>query len=103
MGIPSIAPAAQAADASGPFSGGVSLTSDYRFRGYSLSDEEPALQGGLTLNLPQGVYLGVWGSSIADYAGADIEFDLMAGVAFSASAIDISAGPALSSTAPSMT
>ncbi len=68
--------------------GEIGVVSDYRYRGYSLSDEDPAVQGGLTLNLPHGVYLGVWGSSIADYAGADIELDLSAGVAFSAGGLD---------------
>lgn len=72
--------------------GEIGVVSDYRYRGYSLSDEEPAIQGGLTLSLAGGFYAGVWGSSIADYAGADIEVDLMAGVAFSAGGLDWDVG-----------
>lgn len=72
--------------------GEIGVVSDYRYRGYSLSDEDPALQGGLTLNLPAGVYAGVWGSSIADYAGADIEVDVYAGWAGSIGGLDIDLG-----------
>lgn len=79
---------ALAEDRSVNLEGEIGMVSDYRFRGYSLSNEDPALQGGLTLNLPGGLYLGVWASSIADYAGADIELDLSAGVAFSAGGLD---------------
>lgn len=68
--------------------GEIGVVSDYRFRGLSLSGEDPAIQGGLTLNLPQGFYVGVWGSNIEDYEGADIEIDLMAGYAFSAGGVD---------------
>lgn len=45
-------------------SGNVSIASDYAFRGISQTLEEPALQGGLDLGLPYGIYAGVWGSSI---------------------------------------
>lgn len=72
--------------------GEIGVVSDYRYRGYSLSDGDPAIQGGLTLNLPHGLYAGVWASSIADYAGADIELDLSAGVAFSAGGLDWNVG-----------
>jgi uncharacterized protein (TIGR02001 family) len=72
--------------------GEIGVVSDYRYRGYSLSDEDAAIQGGLTLNLPHGVYAGVWASNIADYAGADIEVDLSAGVAFSGGGLDWDVG-----------
>ncbi|MES2035509.1 MAG: TorF family putative porin [Pseudomonadota bacterium] len=68
--------------------GEIGVVSDYRFRGLSLSGEDAAIQGGLTMNLPQGFYVGVWGSSIEEYEGADIEIDLMAGYAFSAGGVD---------------
>lgn len=45
-------------------SGNVSIASDYAFRGISQTLEEPAVQGGLDLGLPYGIYAGVWGSSI---------------------------------------
>lgn len=72
--------------------GEIGVVSDYRYRGYSLSGEDPAVQGGLTLNLPHGVYAGVWASSIEDYAGANIEVDLSAGVTFSTGAVDWDVG-----------
>lgn len=66
----------------------LAMVSDYRYRGYSLSDEEPALQGGVTASLPGGVYAGAWASTIAEYGGADTEVDLFAGVAFTTGGLD---------------
>ena len=53
---------------SGPFSlsGGISVTSDYRFRGISLSNEKPAIQPTLTLSHKSGFYVGTWQSSLTD-------------------------------------
>lgn len=43
----------------------VGLTSDYRYRGISQSDLDPALQGGADYtNNPTGLYLGTWLSTI---------------------------------------
>lgn len=44
--------------------GNVALTTDYRFRGISQSDEDPAIQGGFDAGLENGLYIGTWGSSI---------------------------------------
>lgn len=63
-------------------SGSASLTSDYRFRGVSQSDQEIAVQAGLTVSHDSGVYLGVWGSNLAGwgtFGGANVELDLIAG------------------------
>jgi uncharacterized protein (TIGR02001 family) len=72
----------QAQEATGPFelTGLVTLTSDYRFRGISQTQEDPAIQGGLTANHESGFFVGVWGSSV-DFAGSDTwaELDLIAG------------------------
>ena len=54
---------AQAAD-DFAISGNVALTSDYRFRGISQSDEDPAIQGGFDASFEPGFYLGTWASSI---------------------------------------
>jgi uncharacterized protein (TIGR02001 family) len=73
----------------------VGVVSDYRYRGYSLSDEKPALQAGATVNIPGGWYAGTWGSTIAEYGvgadgdGAHVEVDLFAGKAFSLGAFDV--------------
>lgn len=44
--------------------GNVSLVTDYRFRGVSLSGGDPAIQGGITLNHSSGFYVGTWSSSL---------------------------------------
>jgi len=57
--------------------GNVALVSDYRFRGFSQSSEDPAVQGGITLTHESGLYVGTWASSIS-FAGKT-EIDLFAG------------------------
>ncbi len=66
---------------SGPVSveGNVALVSDYRFRGVTLSDKSIALQGGLDLGLDNGLYAGLWGSSIEPVGSSELELDLYAG------------------------
>lgn len=78
--------AAQAAD----LSANVTAVSDYRFRGISLSDRDPALQGGVDLGLDNGLYVGGWASTIADYGGADVETNLYVGWAGEDGLIDYS-------------
>jgi uncharacterized protein (TIGR02001 family) len=55
------------------------IVSDYRFRGVTFSDREPALQGGVTASAGNGLYGWVWGSTIADYGSADTELDAAVG------------------------
>ena len=45
-------------------SGNVALTSDYRFRGISQSNDDIAVQGGFDLAWDNGIYVGTWASSI---------------------------------------
>lgn len=62
--------------------GSVGLVSDYRFRGVSQSDEQLAVQGGLTIAHESGFYIGTWGSNLAGwgtFGGANMELDLIAG------------------------
>lgn len=49
-------------------SANVALTSDYKFRGISQSDEGAAIQGGFDLSHTSGIYLGTWASSV-DFGG----------------------------------
>ncbi|MBB4153627.1 uncharacterized protein (TIGR02001 family) [Sphingomonas jinjuensis] len=63
-------------------SGSVGVTSDYRFRGVSQSDEHPAIQGGITVSHKSGVYAGIWASNLAGwgtFGGANMELDLIGG------------------------
>ncbi|HEV2598929.1 TorF family putative porin [Sphingopyxis sp.] len=76
--------AAETEEASGPLSlsGGISVTSDYRFRGISLSNEKVAVQPTLTLSHDSGFYVGTWGSSLPDSpAYGKFELDLYGGYA----------------------
>ncbi|MCJ2177273.1 TorF family putative porin [Novosphingobium album (ex Hu et al. 2023)] len=61
-------------------SGNVALTTDYRFRGVSLSSGDPAIQGGITVAHESGLYVSTWSSSIN---GGDVygqqELDILAG------------------------
>lgn len=76
----------------------VGVVSDYRFRGVSVSGRKPALQAGATATFARGGYVGVWGSTIEEYAsqgdtsGAKVEVDLNAGWAFHAAGLDVDLG-----------
>ncbi len=82
---------AQTGDAAGPpaeptpavtVTGSLTLASQYRFRGISLSDEEIALQGSVNLNHRSGFYAGVWGSNLdgfGELGGSNLELDLYVG------------------------
>jgi uncharacterized protein (TIGR02001 family) len=65
-------------------SGNVALTTDYRFRGISQSDEDAAVQGGFDVSFEPGFYIGTWGSSVdfdTNGGGLDgsLELDYYAG------------------------
>ena len=61
-------------------SANVAVTTDYRFRGVSLSAGDFAVQGGADVALPGGFYVGTWASTIEGGAPyGDIELDLYAG------------------------
>jgi uncharacterized protein (TIGR02001 family) len=62
--------------------GNLGLTSDYRFRGVSQSQNAPAIQGGIDYAHSSGFYIGNWNSSVSSQvytAGAGLESDLYAG------------------------
>jgi uncharacterized protein (TIGR02001 family) len=77
------APASAADTGALTVSGGAAVVSDYRFRGISLSDEDPAIQASLEVEHRSGLYAGAWGSTIDDAPpyGA-LELDLYAGYRF---------------------
>lgn len=79
-------PTASKEEAESPISGNLALTSNYVWRGVSLSDNLAAVQGSLTYTfLKTGIYLNVWGSNIKfpDINGntATVELDTVAGIA----------------------
>lgn len=61
-------------------SGNIALVSDYIFRGVSLSDNGPAIQGGFDWSNDQ-FYVGTWGSSLNANSGpaASVELDVYGG------------------------
>lgn len=72
----------EAGEVSGAFdiSATATIVSDYRYRGVSLSDRDPAAQASVDVSIA-GFYAGVWVSSIARYADTHVEADLYAGYA----------------------
>ncbi len=61
----------------------LAVVSDYRFRGVSFSDRDPAVQAEVALNSEAGGYVRLWGSTIAETAGgAELELDLVGGWLF---------------------
>jgi uncharacterized protein (TIGR02001 family) len=62
--------------------GNLGLTSDYRFRGVSQTQNAPAVQGGVDYAHSSGFYVGNWNSSVSSdlYTnGSGVESDLYAG------------------------
>jgi uncharacterized protein (TIGR02001 family) len=62
--------------------GNLGLTSDYRFRGISQSQNAPAVQGGIDYAHSSGLYVGNWNSSVSSQVytnGSGVESDLYAG------------------------
>jgi len=82
--------------ASAEFSGTLSLTSDYDYRGFSQTAEDFAVQGGLDYGHNSGFYASAWGSSLdwGQDSEADIEIDYIAGFSreFGASGISWDVG-----------
>lgn len=83
---PAVAPEAAAP---GPFTANVTIVNDYRYRGISQSNFQPAIQGGFDYAHSSGFYVGNWNSSISwisdaastagNSASAPIEMDFYAG------------------------
>lgn len=62
--------------------GNLGLTSDYRFRGVSQTQNAPAVQGGIDYNHASGLYIGNWNSSVSSQMytnGSGVESDVYAG------------------------
>ena len=62
--------------------GSATIASEYRLRGISQTDSDPAIQGGITLTTAPGFYVGTWASNLAGngtFGGSNMELDLIAG------------------------
>lgn len=66
------------------FTGNAGLFSDYRFRGFSQTNFNPAFQGGFDFAHSSGFYVGNWNSNVDSglFGGGNIEMDLYGGYKF---------------------
>lgn len=72
-------------DAPSPFTGNLSVVSDYRFRGLSQTFRQPAVQGGFDYVHPSGLYVGNWNSNVSGNQylnGGSLEMDFYGGYRF---------------------
>ncbi|MCB2015501.1 MAG: TorF family putative porin [Sphingobium sp.] len=82
IALAAVATPALAEDDLGGFSvsGNAAITTDYRFRGVSLSKGDVAIQGGIDLGHESGFYVGTWASSIEEDLGfGHTELDIYGG------------------------
>lgn len=64
------------------FSGSAAVTTDYRFRGVTQTENDPAVQAGFTLAHASGLYFGLWGSNVNFGSGTpSLELDPSLGYA----------------------
>lgn len=57
----------------------IGAVSDYVFRGFSQTDEDPAIQGGIDISTESGLYAGLWASNVDFYDSTDAEVDAYIG------------------------
>lgn len=94
LGLVAATPA-MAADIPLDVAANAGVVSDYRFRGISQSDKNPAFQAGLDATLAPNdwltIYTGVWGSSVDFNNGTTAEVDLVGGLrgTFDKFAVDV--------------
>ncbi len=60
----------------------IALSTDYVFRGFSQTDENPAISGGFDYAFDSGFYLGTWASNVDFGDDTSTEIDLYVGYAF---------------------
>jgi uncharacterized protein (TIGR02001 family) len=77
-----------------PFTGNITLASDYKFRGFTQTKFKPALQGGFDYTDKSGFYVGNWNSNVAEklYNGASLEMDVYGGYKGTAGSISYDLG-----------
>lgn len=76
-------PAPTASETASPFSYNIGVVTDYRFRGISQTQRDPALQGGVDFTHDSGFYVGFWASTVKFIrrSGGDgrVELDIYGG------------------------
>ncbi len=60
--------------ASADIAGNIALATDYRFRGISQTDRDPAVSGGFDFTAENGIYAGIWGSNISFGGGLELDY-----------------------------
>jgi uncharacterized protein (TIGR02001 family) len=75
----SLAMAWESEDGAHSTSASVALASDYVWRGYSQTDEDPAISGSFDYGHSSGLYAGVWASNVDFDDDASSEIDIYAG------------------------
>ena len=93
--LPGFLATAQAAEAAEwTITGNAGLYSDYRFRGISQTNKEPAFQGGFDVAHASGFYAGNWNSNVdsAFFNGSNLEMDFYGGFKGSADAFSYDVG-----------
>jgi len=70
------------------------ITSDYRFRGISQNNLDPAFQGGFDVAHKSGLYVGTWGSNVSSWTAGTgtLEMDLYGGYKTELSGVGIDVG-----------
>lgn len=91
VGSLALAGAAQAQDDGPSFAFNLGANTDYVFRGYSQTDEDPSVFGGVDATLGIG-YAGIWVSNVDFGNGTDLEYDLYAGVKPTVGAVTLDIG-----------
>ncbi len=78
VGSLALAGAAQAQDDGPAFAFNLGANTDYVFRGFSQTGEDPSVFGGVDATLGK-AYAGIWVSNVDFGNGTDLEYDLYAG------------------------
>ena len=97
LGLAGLASQASAQDVDIAFNAAV--TSDYVYRGFSQTDEEPAIQGGVDLTIGS-FYAGAWASNVDFGDNTDAEIDVYGGVRWEAVGFAWDAGAIIYAYAP---
>lgn len=69
----------------GDIEANVALATDYVFRGFSQTDEQPAISGGFDYGFENGFSIGTWASNVNFGDDTSSEIDLYAGYSFALS------------------